>query len=183
MNGQHKVNEAKTWAAPSKDNASLFRPGTEKDRVPQGFVFGKGSLGPGFYSQETRDAYEILLVKMKEKAAYRQQEVNYYSNDGACCFPGSGKNNKSTEKSTAELQLEYATNLVAVVRARLDTTGPFAPLSDDNIRKHGGDPSSVGNSYSFQDLCDLSVTKKTQRVKAYVFVRDGPLILNYLYGI
>ena len=160
----------KAWEVASKDDASLFRPGTQKNPVPRGFIFGNGSLGPGFYSEVTRDAYNILLVKMKEKAAYRQREVHYYDDDGMGCFSNCMpiKDNNKPERKTAVKQFEYATHLVGLVQARLDATGPFVPLSDSEIETHGGDPTSVGNSYTFQDLCKLSVTKKTKREKVYV---------------
>ena len=170
MNGQDDVE--KVWAVATKDDASTFQPNAPTDAQKDLFVWGNGSVGPGFYSQETRDAYEIILVKMKEKAAYRQSQVSHYDSDGLGCFSHCLplKESNPPGRKIAVEQLEYATHLVALVRARLEATGPFVSLKDHGIAKHKGDPSSVGNSYTFQDLCTLCATKKTKRYKAYVWV-------------
>jgi hypothetical protein len=160
------------WIPAEKDKSSTFRTATVQDAAATGFIYGNGSLGQGFYGQETRDAYDILLVKIKAKAAYRQAELqNHGRNSATTCFsqcmPLKPDPRKDPYRNVKVQQLQYATHLVALVQARREARGPYVRLTTDEIANHGGNPAK-SMAYSFQDLVELSVTKKVKRRPAYV---------------
>jgi hypothetical protein len=164
--------DPKLWVPAEAEKSDTFHAATMKGAAAAGFIYGMGSLGQGYYHQETRDAYEILLVKTKAKAAYQQTELqNHGRNSSTTCFsqcmPLKPDLSKDPYRKMKVQQLKYATHLVALVQARLAARGPCVPLTSDAIAQHGGN-ATYNTAYSFQDLCELSVTKKVKRRPAYV---------------
>jgi len=101
----------------------LFESHSPAPKERDGYVFGCGTAGIGYYSLETREAYTILYARLQRLAAYRRSELETYDCTMCyVCLPWRQANDK--ERETLESRLKEVSDYVRTVRLRMKGDGP-----------------------------------------------------------
>jgi Glycine-rich domain-containing protein-like len=135
------------WKVPGVD-PDCFIPARPKSRRrgvnsnPQrtGYVFGAtSSAGAGYYSLETREAYELLSKQLRSKAGRKLYDSYGFECDKwLCCFCLSSRE-KSREKKAREAlweEVEDIYDMVAQVEARHNAAGPYEVVDPAVVAAH-----------------------------------------------
>ena len=101
----------------------------------QGYVFGRGSAGDGYYSLDTTDAYEILYARLKTRERYaRSQFVTYDCTHCLCCLRPSPA--QVREKEALEDKWQELKYMAAFAQAKRYAAGPNATPDRDSIARY-----------------------------------------------
>ena len=130
------------WKLPSY--GGMFIPARPKSRVRNvnsnermdNFIFGRGSIGDGFYSIETIDAYKILYLRLCKRAAYARSQVDWYDCTHCLCLGCTPTSANIREKAELESQWEELEYMKAFVAARLNGPGPDWNPEMSKIQQH-----------------------------------------------
>ena len=150
------------WLDPMDENAER-RDGNPAyrytaDRLPDevfkpGYALGVGPRGGGYYSFETKAAYVIVMENIVG-VKLDQPEVS----------------RKAERKRKRDLR--------AFCLARIHSSGPHAPLMEQDILKYGGDPKILSRPYTIRDLSiagqkgpNTKLASTVKRDRRYHFVR------------
>jgi len=139
------------WLDPKDQNASrdgkvAFIPPNPKSRQRgvnnnekrDGYVFGKGAAGVGFYSLDTRDAYKILYKRLKHKEKECMGAYTSYECHHCLCLGCKPTQAQLLEKESFLEEARKFRDMTAFVKARYDSDGPTAAIPPELIRKYGG---------------------------------------------
>jgi hypothetical protein len=137
------------WLDPKDRNAerngriAFFPPGNLQipfqkviDGPIAGYVFGKGSVGTGYYSLDTRDSHQILHKRLKRLEQHYQ--MAYHQNESNRCL-SCGKKQSTKHQLAMKKNLEKAKDfslMAAVVKAQYEAQGPLAPVSSGVLKKY-----------------------------------------------
>lgn len=147
----HQQQAAAQWLNPKdKTSATKAFAKTLKAAEKKLYVYGRGSVGQGYYHCLTREAYTILLARLKKKAAAVQREISTIGTGGMGClsictprfYEGQGK---TEDRDRLNGKLSVVANMITYVKARLKTSGPGAELPVQS----GQTPFT----YTFFELC------------------------------
>ncbi|GAX19726.1 hypothetical protein FisN_19Hh313 [Fistulifera solaris] len=119
-----------------------------------GYVFGKTSLGEGYYSLCTLEAYQILLRKLKVNARMAERKLHEHDVRNCCsCFrkPTAVETTERARLVEALQKLRACQNFAWV---QYNASGPYKRLCV-------GDPATVRKSKPFPLDCVLDDTKST----------------------
>eukprot|EP00522_Entomoneis_paludosa_P003777 CAMPEP_0172475808 /NCGR_PEP_ID=MMETSP1065-20121228/70059_1 /TAXON_ID=265537 /ORGANISM="Amphiprora paludosa, Strain CCMP125" /LENGTH=563 /DNA_ID=CAMNT_0013234023 /DNA_START=190 /DNA_END=1878 /DNA_ORIENTATION=+ len=126
------------WKPPGVHDATFIKAapksrttGVNSNPLKTGYVFGKGSKGLGYYSMETKDAYNILYVRLSVEEA--QQASDYAS--FTCCRFGNTNVRYEKQKRAKELQIIRTVDMLAYIDTRRNSSSPSAVLDDDSVKK------------------------------------------------
>jgi len=125
-----------------RDGKRAFIPIEPKSRgrgvqKKEGYVFGRGEAGLGYYSFDTREAYKILYQRIRRKQYEQLEEYNsVHCRQSLCgvCKP------TDHEVQQQAAMLDEATRLGAMaecIKARYDSTGPTAELPQEVVETYG----------------------------------------------
>ena len=103
-----------------------------------GAVYGRGVMGYGYYSFQTRDAYEIMNQRLAiEKIKEINREFVYdccsILNCGLCDSPSRRARKQEIRDRISELNV-----MIAIVEARMESASPDQKLSVEQIEKRSG---------------------------------------------
>jgi len=101
----------------------------------EGYVFGNGRAGEGYYSMDTRDAYRILYRNLQKKKASQTSDYNMYG----CCM-GKLTDREMQQKENIRTELKLTKNKLAYAKARFEAGGPNVDLKPEKIARYGGNP-------------------------------------------
>jgi hypothetical protein len=169
--GSNAVEVAK-WANPSDPNH--FIPAASKSTTynlnnshrlngarinGNGFVFGNGRLGPGYYSLQTLDSWKIMRTRLTHKACVAKQNVDWFDcHNCLClgCFPT--RSQVQSKDILFGKWVEYERQL-AFVTAKCNCAGPSVDPDPVEFDKHirarlGNNPDTtfVFMLYSYDSL-------------------------------
>ena len=143
-----------TTTTVSDEQAPTFIPSPENCGYREGYYHGCGSLGTGYYSEETREAYILLLEDLRAWRARCQQRCIELSK---CCHTGgwclllrSSTKRRKLEQDLEEAidYLSYTEDMTSFFECRLNTDGPRSPIPHQNLTAAG-----CKRRFSFREGC------------------------------
>jgi hypothetical protein len=137
------TSEPQSWIDPRSfylPSRNAFMPATARSRdwfrnnneKKNGYIFGKGAAGNGYYSLDTRDAYTILYKRLSRQEAYAQQCSIF-----RWFLPAAQLERWEEEVRNIRAMKDY-------VKARSEASSPGAPITLDCHHR----------AYSVGDLCE-----------------------------
>lgn len=146
---------ARPWVDP-RNSSAIPRPfiaaqakstqkGVNSNAKLQDYVFGKGSMGNGYYSLETIDAYKILYVRLKRREAHAKAQLDSFECDRCLCCGGIPTQAQIQEKNRMIEKWEDMRNMAAFCRAKTKAAGPDAAPGQGEIQKSLAASSSTRN--------------------------------------
>ena len=142
--GQQKwIHPQKTYGRriPAFIKANPRSRGTNANEKKHDYVFGKGVQGDGFYSVYTKDAYEILIKRLKKKGADTQQKINDFDCNNCLCWGCTPSSREIEAKVKLEEELRELENMMAYAQARLEADSPVGEIPKELLEKYGCKPS------------------------------------------
>ena len=131
------------WRDPIRDR-SCFLQADPKSTVrninnnvqKDGFVFGCGTAGDGYYSLETRDAYTILHQRLKRREAYAKQDVDKFDCSKCLCFGFKPTLAQMRRKEELIRKYEELSSMAAFVEAKYRAEGPDVTRDVNGVKRH-----------------------------------------------
>jgi hypothetical protein len=108
-------------------NAKSKVRGQNTNPVKEDYVFGNGSVGVGYYHMLTKDAYDILAIRLVNRNARKEQVLSNYS-CYICCCPCISSLRTSKEKLETEIQ--HLNDMIDMIRARRNAPRPVGDELD-----------------------------------------------------
>ena len=97
---------------------------------PTKYVWGNGTLGLGYYSVQTIEAFELLIKRLRCARALVQSELDDYDyNTGCFRAPFKLKSTKRKEKQVFASLRHKIQTLTCLLVARAKASGPLADTS------------------------------------------------------
>ena len=88
-----------------------------------GFVFGKAGTTVGYFSFETKEAWQIMAVRLKKRAGYARSQYESYDCNHCLCF-GKPSPAQVREKEALEDEWHKLESMAAFAQAKQNTRGP-----------------------------------------------------------
>ena len=135
---------------------------------PALYVQGYGSLGDGYYSLQTRDAYEILIKHLRKAGALVQMEIDWY--DCNNCFLRVGFKSRKTKEEEKEVfrMLRHDIHvLTCLLLVRYKARGPLTEIAEDALLLFDVEPDEeLKMGYTVAQAVNQSedVVKATRRI-------------------
>jgi hypothetical protein len=120
------------------------------------YVFGTGSLGPGYYHIRTKDSYSILLTRIDKKIKAKKYDLSWASccaSYNPICFP-----HFRIEKARVRQELDELETIQEIIRARSTADVPLGVMElPESITK---DPikTEIANKYNSDNVSWLYPT-------------------------
>jgi hypothetical protein len=162
------------WLEPSTYSASGYptfmdayprsrQLGVNSNERKDGYIFGEGTAGSGYYAPCTRDAYKILYKRLIRQEVYAWACFDNY-NVGHClcwCTPSEAQRQ---ERDRLEKEAKKVRAMKNYVRARYESDDPYTAISPEMIREYDSNryrafsDSGLGRNrvmvlYPIDDLC------------------------------
>jgi hypothetical protein len=179
---KQESNVATPWADPKlellRNGKELFIPANPKSRKksvnsnPQmdGYVFGKGFKGDGYYSLETEEAYKIMLRRLRRHHAIQKNCYDTYDCNNCLCLGWTAPTKSQIEqKKGIKSRIDNLACMVAYVQARLEYGSPHGEVPEALVQKY-----LAGNRDTHQDTNRSTSSDNTDTMMpmagAYLFV-------------
>lgn len=105
--------------------------------IMEHYVFGKGTMGNGYYSFATRDAYKIIYKRLQLRIRYATSQVEWYDCNNCLCVgciqPTPGQVRKREKLITDLEKLKF---MLAFVELKYRAIGPDAVISPDQVKRN-----------------------------------------------
>jgi hypothetical protein len=133
--------------------------GVNSNERKDGYIFGKGTAGSGYYGSRTRDAYKILHIRLERQEAYsvRCRVNNFFYKQFLCCWriPSEAQ---LQERDRLKKELQKVRAMKNYVRARYESNDPYTAIATEMILKYDSNRYSAYMDaglvlYSIDDLC------------------------------
>ena len=112
-------------AVPSAADLSPTR-GVRANPRRNGYVFGSGALGVGYYHMETKGASELMHKRLLLAQEKKRSQVRIIHNRQSCCFCFASLFEE--EKKKLEVEFNEVNDMVAVAKARSEAQIPLGAV-------------------------------------------------------
>jgi hypothetical protein len=109
-------------------NARSKRVGVNSNEKKDGYIFGAGTAGNGYYALCTRDAYKILDQRVSRQVVYAERTVNNYTLGHCLCWCAPSEEQRQ-EIERLEMEIEKVRALKKYVRARHASNDPYTAIA------------------------------------------------------
>jgi Glycine-rich domain-containing protein-like len=143
------LDSSSQWILPSQANrtfikannkASVGQPNSNPFR--DGYVFGKGSMGDGYYSLQTKDAFKILEWRLAQKYKLEHSLYHGYECQHCLCLGCKLSETHLQEKDRYKVKLDETGELLAIIKTLLTMPGPDAKITLEAAKRNG----AMGNN-------------------------------------
>jgi len=133
---------ANRWKDPRSDSSAFQKAkprsrvrGTNANPKMDGFIFGRGSNGVGYYSLETRDAWKILATRFGKREQRSKQQYTGFDMNNCLCLPGAKLSKRQKEcKERYWHEWNEANQLRLFCVARSKAASPNHKISDAALK-------------------------------------------------
>jgi Glycine-rich domain-containing protein-like/WWE domain len=135
--------QSRPWLDPETDpdafRAANLRSRTDKSLNSNSFdstaVFGRGTAGDGYYSLDTRDAWEILHKRLLRREQYTESELDGYECTNCLCLGCTPTARQILAKAELERKYEQLRHMAAYALAKSLAPSPDADVDEDVIKR------------------------------------------------
>jgi len=127
----------KSWDRAPIEEKKKFQAMVKEESNPKkdGYIYGRGELGTGYYHEQTKEAYKILMVRV-DRRIWETEEVLRCANLWTCICPTSHSARSNHTKVRNELSELIEVRGVLEARYRADSPTGIVGLPPDITSNH-----------------------------------------------
>jgi hypothetical protein len=117
------------------------------------YVYGVGCMGLGFYSLETKDAFNILLMRVQQERAVQQSEYDAFDFKHCMVIGGKVSKNRAQKKQKIKRRLDELDLMIEYINRKLEQESPSDDVPENLLKRHTVDKQkpALWNARDFDD--------------------------------